>query len=360
MISPKHDVQQRPKTSTHPAGGNSTEDMKFHSGRVAWLVANLLLGAESEDILRAMTDAGFSEAYALARLSEFEQNVTVVSARKTLAVQRKASDILDALSRLEYISPFSKQIDVASGLPVADFYRDYFFRNRPVHLKGLTSEWKAMQLWTPEYFADHFGDAEVEVVIGRESDPEHEYNFDRHKAQVAMREYIRMVVEGGETNDFYMIAQNYLLGRPEFQELYGHLDSLDGYLDDASMRGRVRVWIGPKGVITRLHHDPNPVMMAQVYGHKQVKLISPFHLNNVSDNGEFLCTLDLDHPDYNEFPRMRSVDIPEVTLEPGDLLFIPTGWWHWVKGLDVTISMSLDNFQVARDEIEMNCQRDRG
>ncbi len=88
MISPKHDVQQRPKTSTHPAGGNSTEDMKFHSGRVAWLVANLLLGAESEDILRAMTDAGFSEAYALARLSEFEQNVTVVSARKTLAVQR--------------------------------------------------------------------------------------------------------------------------------------------------------------------------------------------------------------------------------------------------------------------------------
>jgi ribosomal protein L16 Arg81 hydroxylase len=334
------------------------EDKKFHSGRVEWVIANLILGAGFEDMLQAMIADGFSEAYASARLAEYEQNVTVMAARKAMAVQHKAADILESLGKLEHKSPFSKQVDVVRNLPAADFYRDYFFRNRPAVLKGLTSEWKAMQLWTPEYFASRFGDALVEVVTGRESDPEHEYNFDQHKTQVAMRDYIRMVVEGGETNDFYLIAQNYLLGRPEFQKLYGHITSLDGYLDDATMRGRVRVWIGPKGIITRLHHDAAPVMMAQVYGHKQVKLISPFHLSNVSSDGEWLCTLDLDHLDYTRFPKMRNVDILEVTLEPGDLLFIPLGWWHWVKGLDVTISLSLDNFQIARDEIELLWNRD--
>jgi ribosomal protein L16 Arg81 hydroxylase len=334
------------------------EDEKFHSGWVTWMIANLVLGAGFQDMLQTMKEAGFSEAYALARLAEYEQNGTIVAARQALAVQRKAADILQALGKLEHRSPFSKQIDRARDLSAADFYRDYFFRNRPVVLQGLASQWKAMQLWTPEYFSSRFGDIQVEVVTGRESDPQHEYNLEQHKTRLPMREYVRMVVEGGETNDYYLVAQNYLISRPEFQELYSHVTGLDGYLDEANVKGRVRIWFGPKGTITRLHHDAAPVLIAQVYGHKQVKLISPFHLRNVSTDGDWLCTLDLDHLDYTQSPQMRNVDILEVVLEPGELLFIPLGWWHWVKGLDVTISLSLDNFQVARDEIEMNWKRD--
>lgn len=349
MSSPKRKAQIRPESSPNFTTG--MEDRKFHVRWVPWMIANFILGAEFDDMLPVLKEAGFSESYASARLAEYEQNVTVMSARKSLAVQRKALDILESLSKLDHISPFSKQVAVAHDLPSADFYRDYFFRNRPVVLKGLTAGWKAMQLWTPGYFAGRFGDALVEVVTGRESDPQHEYNFERHKTQMPMREYVRMVVEGGETNDFYLIAQNYLLGRPEFQELYSHIDSLDGYLDGENLKGRVRVWIGPRGTITRLHHDSAPVMMAQIYGHKQVKLISPVHLASVSTDGEWLCTLDLDHLDYDRTPKMRNVDILEVTLGPGDLLFVPLGWWHWVKGLDVTISLSLDSFQITRDQI---------
>jgi len=49
--------------------------------------------------------------------------------------------------------------------------------------------------------------------------------------------------------------------------------------------------------------------------------------------------------------------VMEVRLNPGDLLFIPLAWWHWVKSLDVSISLSLDNFFVPRSQIEMAWDR---
>jgi Cupin-like domain len=355
MSSSKYEIQRQPGTSMEMAG---TEDEKFQSGWIEWIIANLLVGAGSQDMLRVMIKAGFSEAYASAKLDEYKWNTTIRAAINGLAVQRKAYDILESLGKLEHKSPFGKQVDIVQNLPIDDFYHDYFFRNRPVVLQGLTTEWKAMQLWTPEYFASRFGDAEVEVVTGRENDPQHEYNLNERKKQMTMRDYARMVVEGGETNDFYLTAQNLLMVRPEFQELYGHITGLNGYLDESRFKGRVRVWFGPKGTITRLHHDAAPVLLAQIYGHKQVKLISPMHLRNISSDGGWLCTMDLENLDYDRFPAMRNVDILEVTLGPGDLLFIPLGWWHWVKSLDVSISVSLDNFQgVARDEIELNWKR---
>jgi hypothetical protein len=356
MSSPKHEIQSQEEASM-PLASNSMEDEKFHSGWVEWVIANFIVGASFENMLQTMRKAGFSEAYASARLAEYERNSTVRAALKTLAVQRKAADILEALGKLEHKSPYSKQVDVVQNLSAADFYRDYFFGNRPVVVQGITSDWKAVKLWTPEYFASRFGDYPVEVVTGRNSDPQHEYHFEERRTQMTMRDYVRLVEEAGETNDFYLVAQNYLLSRPEFHELYGHITSLNGYLDDASVRGKVRVWFGPKGTITRLHHDSQPVLIAQIYGHKQVKLISPFHLKNVSSDGDWLCTMDLEHLDYSQFPRMKKVDVLEVTLAPGDLLFLPLGWWHWVKALDVSISLSLDNFCVARDEIEIKWKR---
>ena len=346
-----------PKSEIHNQIGNNTEDAKFHSGWREWLISNLVAGSHLEDILEVMRRSGFSDEYADARLRESAQKPVVKRARDAVAVQRKAADILNALSKLEHKSPFSKQVDVVRNLAAADFYREYFFKNRPVVLQGITSKWKAVGLWTPEHFASRFGDCQVEVTTGRESDPQHEYNLDQHKRQMPMRDYVRLVVEGGETNDYYLVAQNYLLARPEFQELYDHITDLDGYLNAADVQGRVRVFFGPKGTITRLHHDAAPVLMAQIYGRKQVKLISPVHLSSVSSDGDWLCSLDLDHLDYSRFPKMQNVDVLEVTLAPGELLFVPLGWWHWVKALDVSISVSLDNFCVPRNEIEMDWKR---
>ena len=110
---------------------------------------------------------------------------------------------------------------------------------------------------------------------------------------------------------------------------------------------------GPKGTVTQLHHDATPVMMGQIYGRKHVKLVSPLNLSSMYNDGDWISPVDPENVDYSRFPKMREVDILDVTLMPGELLFIPLSWWHWVKSLDVSISLSFDSFVIPRAEIEM-------
>lgn len=43
-------------------------------------------------------------------------------------------------------------------------------------------------------------------------------------------------------------------------------------------------------------------------------------------------------------PRIRDLRTAEIVLEPGEVLFIPIGWWHQVEALDFSVSISYTNF----------------
>jgi hypothetical protein len=50
---------------------------------------------------------------------------------------------------------------------------------------------------------------------------------------------------------------------------------------------------------------------------------------------------DVANPDIAKFPALDGVEGYEVFLEHGDTLFMPTGYWHWMKYLDGSFSLSL-------------------
>ena len=54
--------------------------------------------------------------------------------------------------------------------------------------------------------------------------------------------------------------------------------------------------------------------------------------------------VDCENPDYEKYPLFQKIPIIEVTLNPCEVIFIPVGWWHTVKSLDTSISLSFTNF----------------
>ncbi len=53
--------------------------------------------------------------------------------------------------------------------------------------------------------------------------------------------------------------------------------------------------------------------------------------------------------DYARFPLLRNARIMDVILEPGEILFLPVGCWHFVKGLDMSITMTFTHFRFNND-----------
>jgi hypothetical protein len=115
---------------------------------------------------------------------------------------------------------------------------------------------------------------------------------------------------------------------------------------DASLFIPPRIWIGPKGTLTPLHRDDTDNLFAQVWGQKTFTLAAPHHRealgtwSTAPEGGLDGCDFNPDAPDYLRFPKARDVTFLRVTLEAGDLLFLPEGWFHQVESVSTSLSVN--------------------
>jgi len=60
---------------------------------------------------------------------------------------------------------------------------------------------------------------------------------------------------------------------------------------------------------------------------------------------------DLDDPtlDFSRHPALAGARLYEVELAPGELIFLPVGWWHQVRSLNFSVSLTYTNFLWPND-----------
>ena len=112
----------------------------------------------------------------------------------------------------------------------------------------------------------------------------------------------------------------------------------------------LNAWLGPAGTVSPLHTDPYHNILCQVVGRKYVRLYSPFETPKMYPRPAKDGTLDMsntslvnaegDGNELDEYPLFRNASYVETILEPGEALYIPIGWWHYVRALDVSFSVS--------------------
>jgi ribosomal protein L16 Arg81 hydroxylase len=114
------------------------------------------------------------------------------------------------------------------------------------------------------------------------------------------------------------------------------------------------MWIGPKGTFTPLHHDLTNNLLLQLVGRKVVLMAAPGETPKLyNDHHVYSRIRDLTAPDVlKHYPKLDGVRVHRVLLSPGDALFIPLGWWHQVRALDFSITITHTNFLWPNDAYE--------
>jgi ribosomal protein L16 Arg81 hydroxylase len=261
----------------------------------------------------------------------------------------KLGSLLDIHAELASLRPGRGSVERRRRPDAEEFLRDFYARNEPVVLTGLTDGWKAMSDWSPQYLRDRFSELLVEVMAERETDELFELNSQDHKRVIRFGEYIDLVERMDQTNDLYMVANNHLLDRPEMAPLLDDFTTPGDFLDPARRNGQVFFWFGPRGTLTPLHHDVANVLFVQVLGSKRFRLIPSLQTHRVYNDIGVYSQVDPDGVDLAVHPLFAGVQPIELVVEPGEALFIPVGWWHQVESLEVSISLSFTNFAFPND-----------
>lgn len=213
-------------------------------------------------------------------------------------------------------------------------------------------DWPALRRWTPDYLKILIGSALVEYQGGRNANARFEMDKDRHRRTGPFDTFIDAITGAKTGNDAYITAYNSARNQQALALLTQDMGFLDKFLiRDAAMPDGMP-WIGPAGTVTSLHHDLTNNFIAQLVGRKQVTVLPAAEVGRMYNHHHVFSQItDLDDPDLDQglFPRLADTTAFTVVLEAGEILFMPLGWWHQVRALDFSVTMTFTNFRWTND-----------
>jgi histone arginine demethylase JMJD6 len=245
-------------------------------------------------------------------------------------------------------------IERRSGLAYEEFVHRYLIPRKPVIVTGALNGWKAMSEWTPEFFRSRYGDREVRIA----------------GATWKLGAYIDRVLASTPADPAPYLKDQII--RELDPALARDLQPFVDYVFPNWLRGRypsgtitaslnrpaeVELFIGGAGTrLGELHYDYAHchVALCLLSGRKQFTVFAPDQTPYLYAQGMLSQVKDIENPDLERFPLFAQARSLTFVQEPGEIVLLPTGWWHTTRLLTtcVAVAQNFANASNWRDVVD--------
>ncbi|ATB34314.1 cupin-like domain-containing protein [Melittangium boletus] len=209
-----------------------------------------------------------------------------------------------------------------------EFVREFMSVSRPVLFTRAMADWSAWSAWNLDWLERQHGSV---LLKGK---------------QLSVRDWIAKMKDA--------------LANGRIEYLSVPIEEIPGLAKDFSLPDyyrfellrRTETWIGPAGTRTPLHCDYSENLFCQVIGRKRFQLYSPDAISALEPAIDYALYRDY-VPEYIAHERNGRGDDLETILahepvkprfdfviEPGEVMYLPYGWFHRVSGLEFSWSIS--------------------
>jgi hypothetical protein len=114
------------------------------------------------------------------------------------------------------------------------------------------------------------------------------------------------------------------------------------YIVDPSRQRGIHCRFGMKGVIAENHFDGSRNFIALISGERRYILSHPNQCNKLAlypmeHPSSRHSAVDWSDPDLEKFPEFSEAQVNEVVLQAGDVMYLPTNWFHYIISLELNM-----------------------
>ncbi|WP_114491141.1 cupin-like domain-containing protein [Candidatus Ulvibacter alkanivorans] len=230
-----------------------------------------------------------------------------------------------------------QEIDRVETISKEDFLTKYFKPQKPVVIERFVEDWPAVKKWDLDYMAEVAGDKEVPLYDDRPVT--HEDGFNEPHAKMNMRDYIALLKR--EPTKYRIFLWNILKEVPKLQNDFSYPD-----FGIRLMKGLPMLFFGGTDSYTFMHYDIDlaNIFHFHFHGKKEVILFDQDQNDYLYKIPHSLITredINFADPDYQKWPALKQAKGFKTHLEHGEVLYMPEGYWHYMRYITPGFSMSL-------------------
>ena len=218
-----------------------------------------------------------------------------------------------------------------------EFIKSYFKPQKPVVIEQFIEHWPAYSKWNLDYMKTIAGDKIVPLYDDRPVD--YKDGFNEPHAKMKMSEYVDLLKS--EPTRYRIFLWNILKEIPQLQNDFDFPD-----FGLKLMKGLPMLFFGGRDSYTFMHYD---IDLANIFhfhfeGKKQIILFDQKQSKYLYKVPHSLITredIDFSNPDLTKWPALKNANGYIAELNHGEILYMPEGYWHYMRYVTPGFSMSL-------------------